>query len=244
MKKTMRRITILLTAFLFTFTGLAQDKINWLTTSQFEKAVKKGKQNCFIFIENDRMKEDIPKERVEAMRKRMFAFLEDDQVVSHLNKNFICYKFNPKTESLSFQGKEYKQIEERGRTSHEFTVFLTETRKNRLPAIILKNQKFNLFEYQKSLPRIEEMKVLLEAEKLKVNYIKEKLGEEHGHFRESVHMIKRQEERLKIAEGDKGGMSKSVFSGRQNAKGFLRTLTYFTSGSYQKTDLDSFAKTK
>ena len=240
----MKRITILLTAFLFTFTGLAQERINWLTTSQFEKAVKKEKQNYFIFIEDDRMNENIPKERVEAMKKRMSYFLQDEALIEYLNENFICYKFNTASESLSFQGKEYNKTEERGRLSHEFTNFLIENDRNRLPAIILKDQKFNLFEYQKSLPRIEEMKVLLEAEKLKVNYIKEKLGEEHGHFRESVHMIKRHEERLKIAEGDKGGMSKSVFSGRQNAKGFLRTLTYFTSGSYQKTDLDSFAKTK
>ena len=240
----MKRITILLTVSLFTFTGLAQEKINWLTTSQFEKAVKKEKQNCFIFIEDDRMNENIPKERVEAMKKRMSHFLQDEALIEYLNENFICYKFNTASESLSFQGKEYNKTEERGRPSHEFTNFLIENDRNRLPAIVLKDQKFNLFEYQKSLPRIEEMKVLLEAEKLKVNYIKEKLGEEHGHFRESVHMIKRHEERLKIAEGDKGGMSKSVFSGRQNAKGFLRILTYFASGSYQKTDLDSFAKTK
>ena len=238
----MKKITILLTAFLFTFTALAQEKINWLTTSQFEKAVKKEKQNCFIFIEDDRIQEDMPKERAEEMQKRMFAFLEDDKVVDHINKNFICYKFNPINESLNFQGKEYKQIEERGRTTHEFTNFLIENDRNRLPAIILKDQKFNLFEYQKSLPRIEEMKVLLEAEKLKVNYIKEKLGEDHGHFRESVHMIKRQEERLKIAEGDKGGMSKSVFPARQNAKQLLKTLTYFVSGAYQKTDMQSFKK--
>ena len=238
----MKRISILLTAFLFTFTGLAQEKINWLTTSQFEKAVKKEKQNCFIFIEDDRMNENIPKERVEAMKKRMSHFLQDEELVKYVNENFICYKFNTASESLSFQGKEYNKTEERGRPSHEFTNFLIENDRNRLPAIILKDQKFNLFEYQKSLPRIEEMKVLLEAEKLKVNYIKEKLGEDHGHFRESEHMIKRQEERLKIAEGDKGGMSKSVFPARQNAKQLLKTLTYFVSGAYQKTDMQSFKK--
>ena len=55
-------------------------------------------------------------------------------------------------------------------------------------------------------------------------------------------MLEKQSEQLKIAQENK--MNKSLFSGRQNAKGFLRTLTYFTSGSYQKTDLDSFAKTK
>ena len=122
----MKKITIVIIAILFTFTGIAQEKINWLTTSEFEKAIKKEKQNVFIFIEDDRVNENMPKERAEEMQKRMFAFLEDDKVVDHINKNFICYKFNPLTESLNFQGKEYKQIEERGRTTHEFTVFLTE----------------------------------------------------------------------------------------------------------------------
>ena len=102
----MKRITTLLIAALFTLTGVAQDKINWLTTTDFEKAIKKEKQNVFIFIEQDRVNENIPKERADEMQKRMFAFLEDDKVVDHINKNFICYKFNPLTESLNFQGKE------------------------------------------------------------------------------------------------------------------------------------------
>ena len=107
----MKKITIVIIAILFTFTGIAQEKINWLTTSEFEKAIKKEKQNVFIFIEDDRVNENMPKERAEEMQKRMFAFLEDYKVIDHINKNFICYKFNPKTESLNFQGKEYKQID-------------------------------------------------------------------------------------------------------------------------------------
>jgi hypothetical protein len=35
-------------------------------------------------------------------------------------------------------------------------------------------------------------------------------------------------------------MSKSLFQARQNANAFLKTLTYFTSESYQKIDLESF----
>ena len=238
----MKKITILLTAVLFAFTGLAQEKINWLTTSQFEKKVKKEKQNCFIFIEGDRMQEDMPKERAEEMQKRMFAFLEDDKVVDHINKNFICYKFNPKTESLNFQGKEYKQIEERGRTSHEFTAFLTESKRNRLPAIVLRDQNFNLFEYQASIPAVEEMQILIDAERLKVNYIIEKLGADNRNAKRSERMLEKQSEQLKSAQENK--VSKSVFPARQNAKGFFKTLTYFTSGSFQKTDLESFTKTK
>ena len=238
----MKRIISLVIAALFTLSGVAQDKINWLTTSEFEKAIKKEKQNVFIFIEQDRVNENMPKERVDEMQKRMFAFLEDDKVVDHINKNFICYKFNPKTESLNFQAKEYKQIEERGRTSHEFTAFLTESKRNRLPAIVLRDQNFNLFEYQASIPAVEEMQILIDAERLKVDYIIEKLGADNKNVNRSERMLEKQSEQLKSAQENK--MSKSVFPARQNAKGFLITLTYFTSDSYQKTDLESFTKNK
>jgi len=234
----MKIITALLLASLCTLTGVAQNKINWLTTSEFEKAIKQEKQNYFIFIEQDRVNENMPKERAEEMQKRMFAYLEDQKVVDHINKNFICYKFNPLTESLNFQGKEYKQIEERGRTTHEFTAFLTEGKRNKLPAIVLKDQNFNLFEYQASIPAVEEMQVLLDAERLKVNYIIEKLGADNRNAKRSERMLENQTERLKSAQENK--MSKSVFQARQNANVFLKTLTYFTSESYQKKDLESF----
>ena len=234
----MKRITTLLLASLFTLTGVAQDKINWLTTSEFEKAIKQEKQNYLIFIEQDRVNENMPKERAEEMQKRMFAFLEDDNLVDHINKNFICYKFNPLTESLNFQGKEYKQIEERGRTTHEFTAYLTESERINLPAIVLRDQNFNLFEYQASIPAVEEMQVLLDAERLKVNYIIEKLGADNRNAKRSERMLENQSEQLNSAQENK--MSKSVFQARQNANAFLKTLTYFTSESYQKTDLESF----
>ena len=234
----MKKITIVIIAILFTFTGIAQEKINWLTTSEFEKAIKKEKQNVFIFIEDDRVNENMPKERAEEMQKRMFAFLEDDKLIGHINKNFICYKFNPLTESLNFKGKEYKKTEEIGRTTHEFTAFLTESKRNRLPAIVLRDQNFNLFEYQASIPAVEEMQILIDAERLKVNYIIDKLGVDNKNAKRSERMLEKQLEKLKSAQENK--MSKSVFQARQNAKGFLKTLTYFTSESYKKTDFERF----
>ena len=63
---------------------------------------------------------------MEEFKKNMFGFLEDAELVKYLNENFICYKFNPTSESLKFQKKEYKKIEEAGRISHEFVAFLTE----------------------------------------------------------------------------------------------------------------------
>ena len=243
----MNKLSILLLAVLISFSTFAQEKasINWLTTSKFEKAIKKKKQNCFIFIEDNRIDEEerIPKEELEEMKKHIFGFLEDVELIKYLNENFICYKFNPATESVKFQGKEYKKTEQRGRTTHEFTNFLTESKRSRLPTIVLKDIKFQLFEYKKVLPKKEEMKVLLEAEKLKVNYIKEKLGENSRHLEESAHMLKRQEEILKREEVNKDKKSKSVLQGRQNARGLLKALTYFVSGAYQKTDLENYSIT-
>jgi hypothetical protein len=234
----MKRITTLLLASLFTLTSIAQDKINWLTTSEFEKAIKQEKQNCFIFIEDDKVTPNISAEQIKERKKMMFTFLEDEQVVNHINKNFICYKFNPSAESLNFKGKEYKQIEERGRTSHEFTAFLTESRRNKFPAIVLRDQNFNLFEYQASIPAVEEMQVLLDAEKLKVNYIIKKLGAENRNVKRGEMMLEKQSKQLEQAKDNI--KNKSVFPGRQNAKRLIKTLTYFTSEEYQKVDFESF----
>jgi len=241
MKKT---ISTLFLASIISFVAIAQEKINWLNTSQFEKDIKKEKQNVFIFIEGNRIQQEerMPKEELEQMKKHMFGFLEDAELIKYLNENFVCYKFNPASESVKFQGKEYKKTEERGRISHEFTNILTGKSRNRVPAIVIRDKNFQLFEYKKALPKTEEMKVLLEAEKLKVNYIKEKLGENSKYLEESAHMLKRHEELLKREEANKDKKSKSVFGARQNAKRLTKTLTYFVSGTYKNTDLETYNK--
>ena len=233
-------------AMLLSVVVVAQEAatINWLTTSQFEKAIKKKKQNVFIFIEDNTIQEEevIPKEELEQMKKHMFAFLEDESLVSYLNKNFICYKFNPATENLKFQGNEYKKVKERGRTSHEFTAFLTGSERNRLPAIVVMDNNFQLFEYKKALPKTEELKLVLEAEKLKVNYLKEKLSEDSRYLQESVQMLKRQEEMLKREEINKNKKRKSILAGRQKPKRLLKNLIYFESGAYKNTDFETYNK--
>jgi hypothetical protein len=239
----MKKITILLTVLLFAFTTVAQEKINWLTTAEFEKALKKEEKNCFIFIEDDRMNENMPKEKLEEMKKYIFRFLEDKDLVKSLNKNFICYKFNPATESLNFQGKEYKKIEAGPKTSHEFTDFLSANDRKILPVIVLRDPKFNLFEYQAtSIGAYEELQILIDAERLKVNYITEKLGADHNIKKRSVRMLETKTEQLKKSKEDK--IRKSVLPGRQTAKKISKTLTYFLSGSYKEKDLESFIKTK
>ena len=218
--------------------------INWLNTSQFEKAIEKKKQNIFIYIEDIRMQDEegIPKEELDRMKKHMFSFLEDESLVSYLNENFICYKFNPATENLRFKGKEYKKVMDRGRSSHEFTVFLTGSERNRLPGIVLMDKNFKLFEYKKALPKTEELKLVLEAEKLKVNYLKENLAKDSRYLQEGIQMLKRKEQILKKEESNKDKKNTSVFIGRKNPKKLIRVLTYFESEEYKKTDLETFIK--
>tara|TARA_A100001035_G_scaffold265504_1_gene247715 strand:+ start:834 stop:1577 length:744 start_codon:yes stop_codon:yes gene_type:complete len=218
--------------------------VNWLNISQFEKAIKKKKQNVFIYIEDNRIQEEegITKEELDRMKKHMFGFLEDESLVSYLNENFICYKFNPETENLRFQGKEYKKVMERGRSSHEFTVFLTGSERNRLPAIVLMDKNLELFEYKKALPRIKELKLVLEAERLKVNFLKENLDKDSRYLQEGIQMLKRKEQILKKEESNKDKKNTSVFIGRKNPKKLIRVLTYFESEEYKNTDLETFIK--
>ena len=243
----MKKLSVLVLVVLICFVGIAQEttSINWLTTKQFERAVKKQKKNCFIFIEDDRIdKEDaIPKEELELMKKHMFGFLEDAELIKYLNDNFNCYKFDPSSESLKFQGKEYKRLESKGRISNKFTSFLTENNANRLPIIVIRDKDFQLFEYKETFPKTEELKVLLEAEKLKLNYIKEKFGENSKQLEESIHFIKKKARMLKKEEINKDRKNKSVLKGRQNAKRLLKTLNYFVSGAYQNTDLENYSMT-
>ena len=239
----MKKTTILLTLCLFVFGAIAQEKINWLTTSQFEKAVKKGDKNSFVLVEGDIMNERIAKDRIEEIKKRLFAFLEDEALVNYLNENFVCYRFNvSSSESVEFQGKEYLKTEQRGRASHEFASFLVDNNQERYPAIVLRDKEFNLFEFQRAVPDIEEIKVILEAEKLKVKYIKEQLGEDSKYFKESASMIRSKEKRLERAQ--ENIKTKSVFTGRQTADRLLKKLTYFTSSSHEKMDLKKYMSDK
>ena len=132
----MKKITVLVTALLFAFAGFAQlEKVNWLTTAEFEAAVKEGKKNCFIFIE-DKNKSIQVNDTIKL-----------HNLTRHINKNFICYKFDSSLKNITFQGKKYKKTQDkRGHSSHEFTAFLTGTSKSAAHTIVLRDQKFNLLE--------------------------------------------------------------------------------------------------
>ena len=160
----MKKIIILIAAFLFTYTGFTQERINWLNISEFEKALIEGEKKCFIFIEDDKSS----RKESEKTKTYISRHLENKRTVKYINKNFICYKFNPSLESLQFLGKHYRKIEEKGNSFHEFTNFLTTSDKNLLPIIVLRDQEFNLFRYQAMPAANKNVQKLIDAGKRKM----------------------------------------------------------------------------
>tara|TARA_B100001250_G_scaffold70418_1_gene56796 strand:- start:6745 stop:7458 length:714 start_codon:yes stop_codon:yes gene_type:complete len=234
----MKRIYFLIAILFLSFTSFAQDKVEWLSLSAFEKAVKKGSKNCFVFIEGGEIgNKDMPKERLEEMKKYLFRFMEDKDVIKYLNQNFICYKFNAEGESLNFQGNQYGRNE--STNTHEFTDFLTGGDAKSLPLIVLRDKNFNLFEYQATtLGASKELQVLIDAEELKYDYIMEKLGPDHNVTKSNLRMIEKKKKQLDMAL--QNNMRKSIFRGRQNPNKILKTLTFFGDGFYKEKDIESF----
>jgi len=244
----MIKVLNIFTAFLFPLMVLAQESttINWLNTSSFEKEIKKKKQNIFIFISENGFndKENISDEELQRTKRNMFGFLEDKSLVKYLNENFICYRFNPQIDNLKFLGKEYKKIEERGRSNHQFTSFLTKKDRNRLPTIVIMDKNFQLFEYKMTISKIEELKIVVEAEQLKFDYLKEKLAKDSRYLQEGNQMLKRQKNMLKRQEENKKRKSKSVFNGRKKPEQLINILKYFNSEAYKQIDLETYTKMK
>ena len=104
------------------------------------------------------------------------------------------------------------------------------------------DKKYQFFEYKKVPLNLQEKQVLFDAEKLRYDYITKNLGADNRNTIQAQHMLKRHTKGLQNAKENK--LSKSVLQPRKNAKRLIKTLTYFVSGSYKKTDLDSFIKTK
>ena len=235
----MQRVYFLIAILFLSFSSFAQDKVEWLSLSAFEKAVKKGSKSCFIFIEGGEIgNKDMPQERLEEMKKYLFRFMEDKDVIKYLNQNFICYKFNAEGESLNFQGNQYNKSEDAANT-HEFTNFLTGGDTKSLPLIVLRDKNFNLFEYQvTTLGASKELQVLINAEELKCEYIIEKLGPDHNITKSNLRMIESKQKQLDMAL--QNNMRKSIFRGRQNPNKVLKTLTFFGDGFYKETDIESF----
>jgi hypothetical protein len=229
-----------------TFLCQAQDTIKWLDEAAFEKALEEKKKPSFIFIkdsEDDIMRGmDDDDDRFKEIMGKMYSFLEDSSLVAMLNEKFNCYRFDPAMDSISFKKKTYKKTEQRGRTSHEFVSVLTGVERNRLPAIIIKDKSFNLYEFKMRPSQLEEMKVLLAAENLKANYLKENLAEDSKLLMEDSRGLERAQRQVKSEEANLEKLDKSIFSGRQDAKSLMKKLNYFTQEAYKISDLQTFEK--
>ena len=235
-----------LTTLLFTALGLlcqGQDTIKWLDEANLEIALEKKEKPSFIFIkdsEDERMREMEDDDRFKEMMSRMYSFLEDSSLVATLNEKFNCYRFDPALDSITFKKKTYKKIEQRGRSSHEFVSVLTGVKRNRLPAIVIKDKSFNLYEFKMRPSQLEEFKVLLAAEELKVNYLKENLAEDSRLLKENSRTLERAQMQLKSEEANLEKLDKSIFGGRQQAATLVKKLNYFLDEAFKEMDLQTY----
>lgn len=230
-------ISVLLS--IYSLTGLSQN-INWITTSEFEMEILNKKSKAF-FILIDSPKPNSENDPYAKMQKQAFNFLDDEKTVEFINSNFSCYRFNINdSDSLIFIENEYKKNESKnGRITHDFVTYLTGKERSMLPAIVLRNSDFELFEFKQSTADIKELKILLEAENLKLNYLNENLEPEHSLIKRSEKTVQQAENKLKKAEENPN--SYSVFPLRgEDSKRLNMKLEFFAEGHYETSDLKTY----
>ncbi len=229
--------TVLFMSFL-TLTSYSQT-INWISTSEFEKEVlnQKNENNFFILIDSPKSNTD--SDQYSRMYRKLFSFLQDEQIVEFINSNFLCYKFNiNESESLTFNKKEYEKNESKnGIISHEFVDYLTGDEKSMLPAIVLRNNEFELFEFQKA--NIQELNIMLEGEKIRLNYLSENLGLENAEVKKAERMVMQSEKRIKKAIDNPNSYSVFPLRGLDSRR-LQKKLEYFLKDHYKKSDLKTY----
>ena len=75
----MKKITIILTMFLFVLTTLAQNQINWVTTIELEESLENSEKNYFIYIENDDLFDIMDEEEEKEWKKKESLLLKDNE---------------------------------------------------------------------------------------------------------------------------------------------------------------------
>lgn len=229
-------LTIITTAF-FVLSSNSQT-INWLSNSDFEKIVADKSSKTFILIIDSSLDNKGEREGQPKKRKNMFGFLEDTEIVKFLNENFSCYKFDiAKSSSLVFNDTEYKIIKEGSRTKHEFVKFLSGAERVRIPSIILRDKEFKLYNYDRKEIITEEIEILLEAEKNKLDFLSKKLGDKNKHVKRSSEIINKLNKDLSSASI--GKQSQSVLPLRGKAD-FIKTLQYFINDYYKTIDYQNY----
>ena len=237
----MKKITTLIIGIFFAFSALAQESINWLSIDKFEKAVNKENKKSFILIDDFNNPDKMNKDAYQKRKKRGLSYLNDKDIVDYINKNFICYRYTPNKESITFNGETYSVKEEGKRyLTHGFISFLTSGDKKRLPSIILRDEKFDLFTYKRDIPDIQELEIMLEAEKRKADYISEKAEKDSNLARRSSKTVENLQKQLDQAKENPDDFS--VFPANQQASRFLPILKYFVSGENKEKDLRSYIR--
>jgi len=211
--------------------------------ASFESTIEKEDKPSFIYIKeskDERMMRMEDDERFKEMQSRMLDFLNDSNLIAVLNEKFNCYRFDSAMDSVIYNGTTYKKTEQRGRANHEFIRILTDSDRNKLPALVIRNKSFNLYEFKMRPSQLEEMKVLLAAENLKANYLKENLAEDSKLLMENSRGLERAQRQVKSEEANQGKLDKSVFSGRQEAKSLIKKLNYFLDEAFKEMDLQTY----
>ena|GEM_PF-2351746 len=240
MNKSLFTIVLLLVCTCFC---QGQDTIKWLDMASFESAIEKEDKPSFIYIKESKDEQMRGREddgRFKEMQSRMLDFLKDSNLITVLNENFNCYRFDLAADSIVFKGVTYKKGEQRGRTSHEFVPVLTDSDRNRLPAVVIRDKTFKLYEFKMRPSQLEEMKILLAAEKLKVNYLEENLAEDSKLLSENSRTLERAERQVKSEEANLEKLDKSIFSGRQEASSLIKKLNYFLDEAFKEMDLQTY----
>lgn len=237
----MKKITTLIIGIFFAFSALAQESINWLSIDKFEKAVNKENKKSFILIDDFNNKDKMNKDAYQKRKEKGLSYLNDQDIVDYINKNFICFRYTPNKESITFNGVTYSVKEERkGYLTHDFITFLTSGVKTRLPSIVFRDEKFELFTYKSDMPDIQELEIMLEAEKRKADYIFKNTEKESNLARRASKTVENFQKQLDQAKENPDDFS--VFPAIQQTSRLLLTLKYFISGENKEKDLRTYIK--
>tara|TARA_B100000963_G_scaffold318950_1_gene300419 strand:+ start:680 stop:1396 length:717 start_codon:yes stop_codon:yes gene_type:complete len=233
----MRFIFNTLILFFLVSSSCFAQKINWLTESEFEKAINKKDSNFFILVLEESSVKDNSSYLIRQQRE--LKFLEDETIVNYLNNNFACFKFDvSQSKSILFNGKQYSKFKQGRRVKHEFTSFLVGSEVNSPSNIVLRNKKFELLNFEEFKINYKEKEVLIEAEKQKLKYLKENLTSKNKNILKSQDLIKRFE--FELENANEITYSKSVFPARKVARDAQKVLEYFVDEYYKKLDLKTF----
>ena len=166
----MKKSLFLFLVFLFFSLSFSQnnwiEKTDWKSLESFEK--NKQKQLSFILLEGAG--------ELKQVNNRPQPGLED--VLS----NFNCTKIKLENQKIQFKNRTFKK--NKNENLHEFERFLVGEENTNLlslkPLIIILDENFNLIEFSffnKIEKSKEDQNILIEAEKLKLEYLKKQISD-------------------------------------------------------------------